>query len=246
MKKNKVLKTKVYRLNREAAPLSYILPSKDSARQPLLHFDGESNRPLRYAKNQKSPYRDEQDGNAVLEPIIFEDGFLTVGADNPVLQRFLEIHPGNGMVYKEVDHEKNAQDDLEKINSEVDALILAKEMDISSMENIGRVLLGLKVNGMTSAELKRDILIYAKTYPSDFLDAVNDPMIKTHSMVAKCFDQNIISLRNKGRDVYFNLKSNKTKMLTVPFGEEPMYTVSSYLVSDDGIETYKLLEKNLD
>ena len=55
MKKNKVLKTKVYRLNREAAPLSYILPSKDSARQPLLHFDGESNRPLRYAKNQKSP-----------------------------------------------------------------------------------------------------------------------------------------------------------------------------------------------
>jgi hypothetical protein len=35
-------------------------------------------------------------------------------------------------------------------------------------------------------------------------------------------------------------------MLTVPFGEDPMYIVSSYLQSDDGIESLKMLEKLLE
>ncbi len=35
-------------------------------------------------------------------------------------------------------------------------------------------------------------------------------------------------------------------MLTVPFGEDPMYIVSSYLQSDDGIEDVKMLEKLLE
>ena len=53
-------------------------------------------------------------------------------------------------------------------------------------------------------------------------------------------------LKNKNRDVYFNLTSNKTKMLTVPFGEDPQDIVVSYLSTDDGIETYKLLCRLLD
>ena len=35
-------------------------------------------------------------------------------------------------------------------------------------------------------------------------------------------------------------------MLTVPFGEDPMYIVASYLQSDDGIEALKMLEKMLE
>ena len=45
-----------------------------------MYFDErqELNRALRYARNQKSPFEDEQDGNAIVEPIVFEDGFLSV------------------------------------------------------------------------------------------------------------------------------------------------------------------------
>ena len=42
------------------------------------------------------------------------------------------------------------------------------------------------------------------------------------------------------------MKKNKNKLLTVPFGEEPHYIVASYMQSDDGIETFKLLKKALD
>ena len=77
MKKRKQLVDKAYKLTRNAAPLPFMLPTRHNRRNPLLHFDEETrtNRPLRYARNQNSPFEDEQDGNAIVEPIIFEDGF---------------------------------------------------------------------------------------------------------------------------------------------------------------------------
>ena len=58
---------KSYKLKREVAPLSLILASRHTNRFPLLHFDEETgtNRPLRYARNQNSPFQDEQDDNAI-------------------------------------------------------------------------------------------------------------------------------------------------------------------------------------
>ena len=98
---------------------------------------------------------------------------------------------------------------------------------------------------MTSAELKRDVLVYAKKNPIGFLDTLNDPTLSLQSKVAKFFDLGLLRSRNKGRDIYFNLPTNKSKMLTVPHGESAQFIVSSYLQSDEGIETLKLLENNL-
>ena len=84
-----------------------MLPTRNSRRYPLMYFDEEmgQNRSLRYARNQKSPFEDDQDGNAILEPVIFEDGFLRVPRTNPVLQEFLHYHPMNGLKFHEVDEE---------------------------------------------------------------------------------------------------------------------------------------------
>ena len=38
---------------------------------------------------------------------IFEDGFLTVPANNPVLQQFLYYHPQRDIVFEEVDKERD-------------------------------------------------------------------------------------------------------------------------------------------
>ena len=64
---------KTYKLTRDKAPLSYTIPSRNTKRSALLYFDEETgaNRSMRYAKNQKSIFEDEQDGNVILEPIIF-------------------------------------------------------------------------------------------------------------------------------------------------------------------------------
>jgi len=81
MSKNKpVLKDRNYKLMRDAAPLSTYVSSGGNARKPMLHFDEDKgvNRELRYAANQRSIWVDEQDGQVVVEPIIFLDGMLSV------------------------------------------------------------------------------------------------------------------------------------------------------------------------
>ena len=106
MKKNKeAFVDKSYKLTRDKAPLSYTIPSRNTKRSSLLYFDEETgqNRSMRYAKNQKTIFEDEQDGNVLLEPIIFEDGFLRVPKQNQILQKFLAHHPGNGNDFIEVD-----------------------------------------------------------------------------------------------------------------------------------------------
>jgi hypothetical protein len=236
---------KLYKLRRDAAPLSYILPSRNSHRHPLMYFDGTSNRALRYSPNQKTPFEDEQDKNVILEPIIFEDGFLKVPKTNPVLQWFLEIHPDNGKKFEVVDNEKDAETELEVMNYEVDALIAAKQLGLNDLERIGRVILGRDVTKMSTAELKRDVLVYARRNPKEFLNTLNDPMTNMSATVALMFDKGLLGYR-AGKDVHFNLPNNKKRMLTVPYGEDRDYIVASYLQSDEGLETFKLLEPMLE
>lgn len=247
-KKNIAPGDKVYKLTRNAAPLTYMLPTRNTRRYPLLHFDEEQNvnRPLRYAVNQKSPFEDEQDGNAIMEPIIFEDGFLRVPKNNPVLQEFLYYHPMNGKVFTEVNHEKDAAQEIEKLNTEVDALIEARTLTVEQLEILGRVLFGKDTTNMTTAELRRDMLIYARKNPANFLNALKDPMLKLQSNVHRFFDAKLLVFKNNRKDVFFNTPSNKKKLITIPYGQDPMFIVASYLQSDEGIEVLKLLESELE
>ena len=242
-------KAKSYRLKQGQSPLSYMLASRHSSRSPLLHFNEETgvNEPLRYARNQKSPFENEQDGNAILEPIVFEDGMLTVSKENQVLQKFLSLHPSNGFVFEEINKERDAAAELEQVEFELEAQIEAKKItkDTSKLTQICRVLMGNAVENMTTAELKRDILVYAKNNPEDFLDTLNDPMLELMDDVYQFFNLSLLSTRNNGKDVYYNLPNNKKKMLTIPFGEDPNFIVASFMKSDDGLEVYKLLKNKI-
>jgi hypothetical protein len=248
MKTKTEIKSRVYRLTRGMAPLSFMLPSKSSKRRPLLYFDEETgnNREIRYATNQMSPFKDEQDGNAIVTPVIFESGLLRVPKQNQALQRFLSYHPLNGIKFEEVDTAKDAAKEVEMLNVEVDALIAAKQLNVDQMESLGRVILRGDVTKMSTAELKRDMLVYARNYPAEFLQALDDPALKLHSTIQKFFDDRMLAYRNKNKDVYFNLPSNKKRLLTIPFGEDPMHVIASYFQSDDGVEKLEYLEKHLD
>ena len=247
MKKKLVPADRIYKLKGAVAPLSYTLPSRNTRRYPLLWFDEENNvnRPLRYAVNQKTPFEDEQDGNAIVEPIIFENGFLRVPKNNPVLQEFLYYHPQNGRTFVEVDHEKDAAKEVESLSEEVDALIQARQLSIEQLETVSRVLFGKDPSRFTSAELKRDVLIYAKRDPKGFLNVLGDPMLKLQSNVHVFFENKLLTFRNGQKEVWFNTGSNKKKMLTVPYGQDPYFTVADFLKSDEGIDALKMLESNL-
>ena len=248
MSTKKIFTDKVYRLKRNAAPLTYMLASHHTRRSPLLYFDEETgqNKQLRYARNQKSPFIEEQDGNAILEPIIFEDGLLHVPKNNQVLQEFLYYHPSRGYVFEEVNTERDAAKDYQVMESRLNAQIVAKDLSFEKLLSVGRIVIGSSSEKMSTAELKRDVLLFAMREPETFMEVVNDPDLEFADDVRQFFNEKLLTFRNKNKDVYFNIPGNKKKMMTLPFGEDPYHVVGSYLKSDDGVEVYKGLMKLLE
>ena len=238
---------KVYRLKASSTPLSYTLASRNHARFPLMWYDEKNNVniALRYASNQKSPFEDEQDGNAILEPVIFEDGFLSVPKTNPVLQSFMHYHPMNGKVFEEVDKEKEAFEEVEDLNIEVDALITARGLSIEQLEIMTRVLFGKDPSAISTAELKRDMLIFAKSYQRDFMQTINDPELKYQGKIMLFFEKRLLALRNNDREIWFTTPSNKKKMCSIPFGADPHDFAAQFLQSDEGLDALKMLETYL-
>jgi hypothetical protein len=237
---------KVYKL-KIGNPLSYTLASRNHPRFPLMWFDEkkQQNRPLRYAVNQKSPFEDEQDGNAIIEPIVFEDGFLSVQRTNPVLQEFLHYHPLNGIIFSEIDKEREASEEVEDLNVEVDALIEARRLTLEQIETLTRVMFGKDPSTISTAELKRDILVFAKNDPRGFLATLNDPELQFQAKVRLFFEEKLLALRNNDKEVWFNTPTNKKKMLSVPYGEDPYEMAGHFLSSDEGIDSLKMLEANI-
>ena len=246
MAKNTTAVDKVYKL-KIGNPLSYTLASRNHPRFPLMWYDEKNNvnRALRYCTNQKSPFEDEQDGNFIIEPIIFEDGFLRVPRNNPVLQQFLHYHPLNGNIFTEVDKEKDASVEVNDLNLEIEALVEARQLSLDQLETLTRVMFGKDPSTVSTAELKRDILIFAKREPKEFLNILNDPELKFQAKIRLFFESKLLILRNGEKEVWFNTATNKKKMLSVPFGEDPYEMVAHYLQSDDGIDSLKMLDATL-
>ena len=237
---------KVYKLT-IGNPLSYSLASRNHPRFPLMWYDEKKNenRALRYAINQKSPFEDEQDGNAIIEPIMFEDGFLSVPRTNPALQAFLHYHPLNGRIFVEVDDEKDAVYEVESLDLEIDALVEARKLSLQQLETLTRVMFGKDPSTISTAELKRDILLFAKNDPRGFLTVLNDPELQFQDKIRLFFGEKLLGMRNNDKEVWFNTPTNKKKMVSIPYGEDPYDIVAGFLQSDEGIDALKMLEANL-
>jgi len=238
---------KTYKLTRDAAPLSYMLPVRNSRRFPLLWYDEKNNvnRALRYAVNQKSPFEDEQDGNAIIEPVIFEDGLLFVPRTSPALQEFLFYHPMNGTIFVEVNQAQDAEKELQMMNEEIDAVSEARKLNLDQLETVARVLFGKDVSNISTPELRRDVIIFAKKNPKLFMNSLSNPELEMQSKVQSFFDKKLIQIRGNGKEVWFNTPTNKKKMLGVPFGDDPKVMALSYLQSDEGLDYLKMLENCL-
>ena len=151
------------------------------------------------------------------------------------------------ILFEEINNSRDASVELEYVEAELNAQIEAKKIttDVNKLTSVCRVLMGNGIDNMTIPELKRDILLYAKARPEDFMDTINDPMLELMDTIHQFMMAGFITFRNNNKDVYYNLPNNKKKMLTVPYGEDPNYIVGSFLQSDEGLEVFKLLKNKL-
>jgi len=236
-----VIKDRMYYLTGGKAPLSHIIKAAD-----IFYFDEEKGyeRELKYTRNQQTPFVDEMKGEHRLDHIIFRNGSLFVPRNKQVLQKLLSLyHPMKGKLYLEADPVKKAENEIDIIQLEIEALNAAQTLDVDMAEAVMRVELGSKVSTMNSKELKRDLLIYAKKNPKLFLDLVNDDNVLLRNMGIRACEKGIIKLSPDQRT--FKWGSNDRKLMSVPFDEHPYSALAAWFKTDEGMEIFSNIEKRL-
>ena len=240
------IKDRTYHLKGNIIPLTFTLNSRHSLRYPLIWFDEETGeqKEIRYATNQNSPLVDEQKGQCTLGHIIFRDGVLTVPKTKQNLQKLLSIyHPSLNKKYYEFNPVASAEDDLDEIELEVQALNMALDMDIDQAESIVRVEVGSRVNKMSSKEIRRDLLLLARRNPDLFIELANDDNVQLRNVAIVASENNIIKLSQDQRT--FTWGDNGRKLMTVPFDENPYSAMAAFFKTDEGVEVFKSIEKRL-
>ena len=199
---------------------------------------------MRYATNQSSPLVDEQKGEATMAHIIFKEGTLFVPKQKQNLQKLLSLyHPMNGRIYDEFDKVSEAKDEIVELEMQIEALNAAREMSVDQAEAILRVELGSKVTEMSSKEIKRDLLLFAKKDPNLFIELATDENVHLRNIAIVATENRIIKLSDDNRT--FSWASNNRKLMTVPFDENPYSAMAAYFKTDEGTEVLRSIEKKL-
>jgi len=246
-KKNKVLsdgwelKDRIYRLKGNKRPLSRSIKGAN-----IHWFDEEKGyeRELKYCSNQRTVFVDEMKGDQRMEHIVFRSGMLIVEKEKVILQKLLSLyHPDKDTMFYEEKPVAKAASQIEYLEMEVEALNAAMNLDVDMAEAVLRVEMGSKVSDMSSKELKRDLLLYAKRNPILFLELLDDDNVMLRNFGIKAVETGIIKLSSDQRT--FTWASNNRKLMTVPFDEHPYSALASWFKTDEGMEVYSNVEKRL-
>jgi hypothetical protein len=235
------IKDRVYYIKGSKKPLSQMIRSAN-----IYYFDEEVGyeRELKYCENQRTCFVDEMKGDQRLSHIVFRNGALHVGREKTVLQKLLSLyHPERNVMYEEWKPEVNAADEIEILELEADAILAARNMDIDMAEAILRVEKGSGVSNMSSKELRRDLLVFARNNPMLFLELASDDNVQLRNFGIKAVELGIIKLSNDQRNFLWG--SNDRKVMTVPFDEHPYTALAHWFKTDEGMEIYANIEKRL-
>jgi len=212
----------------------------------IFYFDEEKGyeRELKYCENQRTCFVDEMEGDQRLSHIIFRRGTLFVPREKQTLQKLLSLyHPGRKHLYVEYKPQMIAQSEVAVIELEIEALTAAQALDIDMAEAVLRVEKGSEVSTMSSKELRRDLLVYAKRNPKLFLELVNDENVILRNFGIKATELGILKLSSDQRT--FSWGSNDRKLMNVPFDEHPYSALAAWFKTDEGMEIYSNIEKRL-
>jgi len=234
-------KDRVYFLSNESTPVARIMSCKN-----IYYFDEEKGyeREMVLTTNQKTVFVDEMEGIKRPEHIIFRDGVLVVPKNKVVLQKLLSLyHPMRDKLYYEDKPEEVAKEEVQDIQLELEAMNAAANMDIDQAEAVMRVEIGSEVSNMSSKELKRDLLLFARHNPELFLELMNDDNIHLRNIGIKANEAGIVNLSPDNRT--FTWGNTGRKLMTVPFDEHPYSALAAWFKTDEGMEVLNSIEKKI-
>jgi len=235
------IKDRVYYLKGDKKPLSRSIKSTS-----IYWFDKEAGyeRELKYCQNQKTPFVDEMKGDQRLEHIVFRSGSLFVPKEKTTLQKLLSLyHPHKDQLYYEYQPSVIAEEEIDVLEMQVDALTAARSIDIDMAEAIMRAEVGSKVSELSSKELRRDLLVFARNNPKLFLELADDENVMLRNFGIRAVEAGILRLSSDQRNFLWG--SNGRKIMVIPFDEHPYTALAHWFKTDEGMEIFSNIEKRL-
>ena len=235
------VKDRLYILTGSKRPITHMVKTAN-----LYYFDEEAGheRELKYCENQRTPFVDEMKGDQRLAHVIFRDGQLFVPREKTVLQKLLSLyHPHQDKIYYEYKPSEIAADEVEVLELEADAILAARDMEIDMAEAIMRAEIGSEVSKLSSKELKRDLMVFARKNPQLLLELADDENVMLRNFGIKSVELGFLRLSQDQR--HFMWGSNGRKLMNIPFEEHPYSALAAWFKTDEGMDVYSQLEKKL-
>ena len=154
-------------------------------------------------------------------------------------------HPDLNKEYEEFDPNKIAEQEIASEEEKLDAQNIVRDMDIEDLEAIARVALdGRSVSDMSSKEMRRDMLIYARRNPQEVMSLSNDENLKLRNVAVRAVEMGVIFIKDDNRTVCWNNKT-KDKIVTVPYGENVYQALGAFFKTDDGLDVLQGITNKL-
>lgn len=247
------IKERQFQLKGNMHPPAFMV--KTGAKGDLLDPSEKFPRPIRHCPNEKSIYLDEQSEFAVIEPLIFEKGYLKVPASKMYTQLFLMKSPQYGKLFEYVDPAEAADrrmqlDDLQtelkyelkKASENPDARAKLAPVAAAILNSSGLA------DGMTIPELRDVIRKEIDSKPQRFTDPQGNPRLfspaaERRYLALRAVAAGIIELDPAGGRYYW--AESRTTILNIPNGVKPIEHLVDFLSTDEGIVLARELAKQI-
>ena len=233
-------KQKIYQLV-EGGGVWFKLSQKD-----ITIYDSEKDtvRSIRYCSNEPSIYVDEQSQNGRRAQIVFVDKMLGVQASQPNLQDYLDKHPGNtkngGNTFYEINHEKKTDTLIQDEFLAHDAISLIREKSIDDLIPV-ILYLGISLD-QRNQEIRRELLIEAKSNPQAFIELFDNPLVKMRASITLATSNNILKINQDG---VFWADSGRL-ILATPVGQDGVDMMTKFCLSEKGSLVHQEILKRLE
>lgn len=233
------------------------IQTTSSSENPMTYFDkdyrvlGEDGkatkrpqtRTLRYSIDHDTPFADMQYGSVRLSRPRFRQGVLHTKSEQVGLQQFMMLHDDFNKKWKLVDKEAEAVEMLEDLDIEFEAQTIARTADITLLESILRADIGSRVDDMTTAEVKKDVRLFAKRNPKLLVKLSKDDSLILRNLAIKAAEAGIIKVSDDADKILWT--SNGRKIIDVGFDENPYAKLAKFFKKDEGIELLKTIQAKL-
>ena len=159
-----------------------------------------------------------------------------------MLQQFLAIHPDNGIVFREIDEQKEAAKEIEIMDLRFKAQSLVRSLDIAKQTAVARILCDDYSDTWTSGVMRMNLFakVEASAKPLDIINLCENEDLLIESLAKTALKRGFLNYAN-----YRFTDERGQLILEVGRNDNEWKAITRYLLSNEGNDLRNHLEDKM-